>query len=87
MSVLSQDISAFERMRSKLEAQHPRAWVLFYRGQYVDAFADFETAASIAVERFDAGPYLIRQVGAAPAVQLPGGMVFTPSHAINSSRL
>lgn len=87
MSILGQDISAFERMRAELEAQHPRAWVLFHRGQYVDVFEDFETAASIAVERFDAGPYLIRQVGAASAVQLPGGMVFTPSHAISSSRL
>lgn len=87
MSVLGLDISAFERMRPELEAQSPRAWVLFYRGQYVDAFDDFEKAASVAVERFDAGPYLIRQVGAAPAVQLPGGMIFTPSHAVSSSRL
>lgn len=87
MSVLSRDISAFEHMRPQLEARHPRAWVLFYRGRFVETFADFEAAASVAVERFDAGPYLIRQIGAARAVQLPGGMVFTPSHAIDSGRL
>lgn len=87
MSVLGQDISAFERMRPQMEARHPRAWVLFYRGEFVQAFDDFETAASMAVERFDAGPYLIRQVGAARAVQLPGGMTFTPSHAVSSSRI
>ncbi|MDI1279952.1 hypothetical protein [Brevundimonas sp.] len=87
MSVLSRDISAFEHMRPQLEARHPGGWVLFYRGAFVEAFADFETAASTAVERFDAGPYLIRQLGAARAVQLPGGMTFTPSHAVTSSRL
>ena len=87
MSILGDDIAAFERMRSELEADHPRAWVVFHRGSYIDAYPDFEAAASDAVDRFDDGPYLIRQVGAAPAVQLHGGMIFTPSHAINSSRV
>lgn len=87
MSVLERDISTFEKMRVQLEARHPRAWVLFHDGEFVGAFTDFEEAASIAVERFDAGPYLIRQVGAPSAVQLPGGMVFTPAHAVNASRL
>lgn len=87
MSVLRRDIASFEQMRLELEARHPRAWVLFYQGQFVDAFAEFEDAASVAADRFEAGPYLIRQVGAPPAVQLPGGMIFTPSHAVNASRL
>lgn len=87
MSVLSEDIAAFERMRPELESEHPRAWVVFHRGAYIEAYSDFEAAAADAVERFDTGPYLIRQVGAAPAVQLHGGMIFTPSHAINASRV
>lgn len=87
MSILSRDIATFERMRGDLEARHPRAWVLFHQGQFVEAFARFEDAASAAVERFDTGPYLIRQLGAAAAVQLPGGMVFRPSHAVDASRI
>ncbi len=85
MIVLEDDIAAFDRMRPELEANHFKQWVVFYHGALVDAFSDFEDAASAAVERFDTGPYLIRQVGAPSAVQLPGGMVFTPAHVLNAS--
>ena len=81
MSVLKDDIAAFERMRATLEAEHDQEWVVFHRGAYVGAFKTFEAAAEEALERFDLGPYLIRQVGALP-VQLPGGMVFTPAQAV-----
>jgi hypothetical protein len=64
MTYLEPDIAAFEHMRPELEAKHLHAWVLFHDGAFVDAFPDFEVAATVAVERFDAGPYLIRQVGA-----------------------
>jgi hypothetical protein len=83
MASLGADIAAFERLKGELEARHNRAWVLFHDGALVDAFPDFETAASVAVDRFDQGPYLIRQLGAG-VVQLPGGMVFRPSHALGA---
>ena len=83
MTVLRDDIAAFDRMKADLEDQHRNEWVVFYRGEFVDAFADFEAAATAAVERFDAGPYLIRQVGA-PPISLPGGMVFTPAHVLGA---
>lgn len=86
MTVLSADIAAFDRMKSKLEAEHWHEWVLFHQGLFVEAFHDFESAAETAVDRFDTGPYLIRQVGA-PPVQLPGGMVFTPAHILGSGRI
>lgn len=86
MSVLKDDIAAFEKMRSRLEAEHDREWVVFHGGEFIGAFEDFEMAAEEALERFDVGPYLIRQVGA-PPVQLPGGMVFTPAHAFGPSGL
>jgi len=86
MSVLKDDIAAFERMRAQLEAEHDREWVIFHGGAYVGAFKDFEAAAEEALERFDVGPYLIRQVGA-PPVQLPGGMVFTPAHSLGPGGL
>ncbi len=87
MTVLGEDIAAFDGMRSELERSHDRQWVLFHQGEFQGGFSDFEDAATIAVERFGSGPYLIRQVGAPPTVQLPGGMIFTPSHALNPSRL
>ena len=87
MTVLKDDIASFERMKGELEAAHFNEWVVFHRGKYVDAFADFETAATVAEERFDQGPYLIRQVGAPSTVQLTGGMIFTPAHAVSSGRV
>ena len=87
MTVLEDDISAFEGMRKGLEAKHNKQWVVFYHGKLVDMFPDFDAAASAAVERFDVGPYLIRQIGAPTAVQLPGGMVFTPAHVLSAGRV
>lgn len=86
MAVLQNDIAAFDRMRDELEAKHRNKWVVFRDGAFVAAFNDFEAAAAAAVDRFEEGPYLIRQVGA-PPVQLPGGMIFTPAHFLASSRL
>jgi len=87
MTVLERDIAAFDRLRSELEAEHHRQWVVFHQGILAGVFPDFETAAATAVERFDRGPYLIRQVGAPETVQLPGGMVFTPAHVLSASRV
>lgn len=86
MATLKADIAAFERMRIELEARYLRQWVLFHGGELVGAYPDFEAAAIDAEERFDNDPCLIRQVGAGP-VQLPGGMVFRPSHALDTSGL
>lgn len=86
MTMLKGDIAAFDRMRDVLETEHQGRWVVFHQGAFVGAYADFEAAATDAVARFDQGPYLIRQVGAAP-VQLSGGMVFTPAHILGERRL
>ena len=86
MANLKEDIAAFDRMKAQLEAQHMHEWVLFRHGEFVGAFPDFEAAATTAVENFNAGPYLIRQVGAGP-IQLPGGMVFRPAHALDTGGL
>lgn len=86
MNVLRDEIAAFERMRVTLEAEHDFEWVIFHDGVFVGAFKDFEAAAEEALDRFDVGPYLIRQVGA-PPVQLSGGMVFTPAHTFGPGEL
>ena len=87
MTVLSNDIAAFERMCADLQNAHGKAWVVFHNGECRGVFPDFEAAATFAVDRFGSGPCLIRQLGAPAAVQLPGGMIFTPSHALSASRI
>lgn len=87
MTVLRDDIAAFERMRQRLEADHDKAWALFHAGEFQAVYDDFEDAANAAVEQFGAGPYLIRQIGAPATIQLPGGMIFTPSHALGAGGL
>ena len=80
MTVLRDDIAAYERRRKALEAEHSGRWAVFHAGEYVGVFPDFEQAASEAVERFGAGPYLIRQIGV-EAIQLSSALVFRPAHA------
>ncbi len=87
MTVLRDDIAAFERMRAELEAKHHGEWAVFHRGEFQAVFPEFDDAAAAAVEKFGSGPYLIRQAGAPGAIQLPGGMIFTPAHALNAGRL
>jgi hypothetical protein len=86
MASLKADIAAFDRMRGELEARHRNEWALFHGGAFVSVFPDFEAAATVAVDRFDQGPFLIRQIGA-EAIQLPGGMVFRPAHALDTGGL
>lgn len=83
---LQNEIAAFERMQAKLEAEHLHEWAMFNRGRLVGVFPDFDAAAALAVERFEDEPCLIRQIGAGP-VQLPGGMVFRPAHALDTGGL
>ncbi len=86
MTDLKANIAGFDRLRPALETDHLNEWVLFYDGNFIAAFADFEAAASWAVDTYGTGPYLIRQVGAG-AVQMPGGMVFRPAHALGTGGL
>ena len=86
MANLQEDIAAFDEMKVSLEAEHLNEWVVFYRGKLAGLFANFESAAEEALERFDNGPYLIRQIGAGP-VQLSGGMIMRPAHAHGPGRV
>jgi hypothetical protein len=86
MASLKADIAAFERMKAELERAHLHAWALFHEGEFIGAFPDFDAAATVAVERFDNGPYLIRQIGVG-SVALSGGMVFRPAHALDTGGL
>jgi hypothetical protein len=86
MSVLGDDIAAYDRARPDLEAKHDGEWVVFHSGQFVAVYAQFEDAASDALEQFGDGPYLIRQIGV-EAVRLSSTMVFRPAHAHSPGRV
>ncbi|HEX3916220.1 MAG TPA: hypothetical protein VHW60_02695 [Caulobacteraceae bacterium] len=86
MSALSEEIAAFDRSKADLEAGHFGEWVVFRDAALVGLYASFEEAASDAVGRFDKGPYLIRQVGAAP-VNLPASVIYRPAHAPDPGRV
>ena len=83
-TVLREDIAAYEGRRAWLEAEHAGEWVVFHKGNFIGTYARFEDAAEEAADRFDRGPYLIRQIGV-EEIQISPTMVFRPTHAQRSS--
>lgn len=80
MTVLGKDIAAYDRQRRELEAVHRGKWAVFHAGEFIGVYDDFEAAASEAVERFDQGPYLIRQIGV-EEIRLSPTLTFRPAHS------
>ena len=76
MAEIDQEIAAYEAMRDGLE-EHMLKWVLLFDRKLVAVYDSFEQAANDAVTRFGAGPYLIRQVGAAQ-MTLPASVIYRP---------
>jgi hypothetical protein len=79
MAVLDTEIEVFDTLRPKLEAEHMGHWVLVHGGELIATFPTFDAAAQQAVASFGRGPYLIRQVGAAPII-LPASVMYHPVH-------
>ena len=82
MTTLSSQMAAYDEMRDLLETDHFGMWVVFHGGELIDTYDSFEDAAADAVIRFGRGPYLIRQVGAAPA-RLPASALYRLVNADN----
>ena len=80
MTLLSDQISAYEEMRNYLETDHFGKWVVIYDEDLAGIYESFEAAAEDAVKRFGRGPYLIRQVGA-PPMALPASVLYRPVNA------
>ena len=77
MSTLTKEISAYECMQRTLEIDHFGKWVVVHKKKLAGIYDSFESAAEEAVERFGSGPYLIREVGAAP-ITLPASVLYQP---------
>lgn len=82
MPELKDEIAAYERMRSELEASHVGKWVIVHSCELVGVYDSLESAAEEAVKRFGRGPYLLRQVGSSPLV-LPASVMYVPVHGPN----
>lgn len=80
MADLTKEIEAYEQMREELETSYMGKWVVIHDQRRAGIYDSFEAAARDAVQKFGAGPYLIRQVGAPPVV-LPASVMYNIVHA------
>jgi hypothetical protein len=86
MAELDVEISAYETMRERLEAENMGKWVILRGSELVGVYDSFDAAAEEAVKRFGSGPYMLRQIGA-PAVTLPASVMYHPIHGPNKLRI
>lgn len=77
MPALDVELSAYRMKAAELEANHPGKWVIFKGATLIGVHDTLEAAAEDAVARFGQGPYLIRQIGAAPIV-IPVSVAYNP---------
>ena len=77
MTTLSEEIVAYESIQRTLELDHLGKWVVVHDKKLCGVYETFQSAAEDAVERFGAGPYLIRQVGTT-SVTLPASILYKP---------
>jgi hypothetical protein len=78
MRTLDTELSAYRTKAAELEASHPGKWVIFKGPALIGIHDTLEAAAEDAVARFGHGPYLIRQIGAAPIV-IPVSVAYNPN--------
>ncbi len=74
MSV-DENIEAFLAKKDELEATHMGEWVVVHDCKISGFYPTFEDAAEYAVENFQNGSYVIRQVGA-PSITLPASVMY-----------
>ena len=63
IATIKDDLAVYEQMRNDLELDHTGEWVLIYDRELIKFFAEFQAAASYAVQKYGRGPYLIKRVG------------------------
>lgn len=75
---LETEIATYDALFDDLVKHHFAKFVVIRGDSFLGAFDNFENAANAAVQAFGAGPFLIRQVGAAPA-SLPASVLYRPA--------
>ena len=74
MTAIDDEIEAYEAIQATLESEHMGEWVVMRNRSLVGLFETAEAASAEAIKLFGRGPYLIRQVGAAP-LRLPVSVI------------
>jgi len=77
VAALDVELTAYRLQAPRLEASHMGKWVVFKGAAPIGVHDTLEAAAEDAVTQFGHGPYLIRQVGAAPIV-IPVSLAYNP---------
>ena len=77
---LSRETALYEELKAEFEKEHRWEWVVIHDEEIVGFYDDFQDAAQDAVERFQRGPYLIRQIGV-PKRALPVSVLHHPVYA------
>jgi hypothetical protein len=78
VAALDVELTAYMREALSLEATHMGRWVVFRGPDRIGIYETLEAAARDAVAQFGHGPYLIRQIGAAPIV-IPVSFAYNPN--------
>ena len=73
MSVLETEIAKFEAMKAELESLYLGKFVVIKGDELVGTWDTMDAAATVAVQKFGKGPFLIRQVGA-PNLTIPASV-------------
>ena len=60
---ISQEKAAYDACREQLEQEHFGEWVIFYEGELIGVYEDFQVAAKDALDRFGTETCLLKQVG------------------------
>jgi len=80
MAELEVEIKKYNELFTKPSVDVLGKWALIQGSELIGTYNTFESAAENAVQKFGAGPYLIRQIGA-PPLTLPASVLYYPCRA------
>jgi hypothetical protein len=75
MDNLDNDIAFYESKKGEFEGNNMGRWILVHNSEVIGFYDNFEAAAQEAVQKFGAGPYLIRQIGV-NSITLPASVMY-----------
>ena len=75
---IGREIAAYDAQRAELVQHHLGKFVVFHGGELQGAYDTLDRAAKEALQRFQPGSFLIRQVGNDKPVPLPASVMYRP---------
>jgi len=81
VATLEDNIKAYESKLSEMELHYLGKVVVFYDGEFIESFDNFNNAGEFATKTYGRGPYLIREVGAPTSYRMPTSIMYQPDYA------